>query len=270
MEFIIRNHKTPDLWFILMTIFNNSCIFYYIFLMPCCGILLRHFALYINLSQHRWADFFFLLWAADGAKPRSGLGSAQGCRQSVQAGSKSAGWTSIRDPASSKSCSPDCKSDAFPRPGSSFPTSPAKLRCRWGEKFNCRGLSSLLKDFLLGNAYLFRLLLKCVLLWRALPAFLGPLVQISCCILSAPSLLHPGYRSSSRRSHGEGELVSIVAAFWLCRKAAAPSLFHPSIPSSLPPSCLLQPAASQPCAAGYGEGREGAGGDGQQLGAEAS
>lgn len=57
-----------------MTIFNNSCIFYYIFLMPCCGILLRHFALYINLSQHRWADFFFffLLWAEDGAKRARG------------------------------------------------------------------------------------------------------------------------------------------------------------------------------------------------------
>lgn len=57
MEFIIRNHKISDLWFVLMTIFNNSCIFYYIFLMPCCGILLRHFALYINLSRHRWDDF---------------------------------------------------------------------------------------------------------------------------------------------------------------------------------------------------------------------
>ena len=39
--------------------------------MPCCGILLRHFALYINLSQHRWADFF-LLWADDGAKRAPG------------------------------------------------------------------------------------------------------------------------------------------------------------------------------------------------------
>lgn len=84
MEFIIRNHKVPDLWFVLMTIFNNSCIFYYIFLMPCCGILLRHFALYINLSWHRWDDFFLsLLWAGDGAK------RALGCRPSVQAGSKS-------------------------------------------------------------------------------------------------------------------------------------------------------------------------------------
>lgn len=65
---------------------------------------------------------------------------------------------------------------------------------------------------------LFRLLLKCVLLWRALPAFLGPLVQISCCIPSSPSPLHPGYRSS----HGEGMLISTRALFWLGWKAAAP------------------------------------------------
>lgn len=71
MEFIIRNHKISDLWLVLMTIFNNSCIFYYIFLMPCCGILLRHFALYINLSQRRWADF--LPRADDGAKRALGL-----------------------------------------------------------------------------------------------------------------------------------------------------------------------------------------------------
>lgn len=70
-----------------MTIFNNSCIFYYIFLMPCCGILLRHFALYINLSQHRWADFFALGWRQ--SQTCSGLGSSQDCHQSVQADTES-------------------------------------------------------------------------------------------------------------------------------------------------------------------------------------
>jgi len=108
MEFIIRNHKIPDLWFILMTIFNNSCIFYYIFLMPCCGILLRHLALYINLSQHRWADF--LPWAADGAR----LGSAQGCLGASK-------WAPHSD-------LDDSRSDVVL---SSLPASPAKLQCRW-------------------------------------------------------------------------------------------------------------------------------------------
>lgn len=73
---------------------------------------------------------------------------------------------------------------------------------------------------MLGNVELFRLLLKCVLLWRALPAFLGPLVQISCCIPSSPSLQHPGYGSS----HGEGMLISTRAVFWLGWEAAAPCI----------------------------------------------
>lgn len=108
-----------------MTIFNNSCIFYYIFLMPCCGILLRHFTLYINLSQHRWADFFALGWWQ--SQTCSGLGSSQDCQAR----------TSSHGPAFSKSCS-HCRSDVFPCLGSSFPSSPARFRCRWGETFNCR------------------------------------------------------------------------------------------------------------------------------------
>lgn len=100
---------------------------------------------------------------------------------------------------------------------------------------------------MLGNVELFRLLLKCVLLWRALPAFLGPLEQISCCIPSSPSLLHPGYRSS----HGEGKLISTRASFWLGWKQ--------QLPAALPPSWLLEPEL---------ECRETR--DGQQLGMDVS
>lgn len=119
-----------------MTIFNNSCIFYYIFLMPCCGILLRHFALYINLSQHRWADFFCFGLTTEPSVLRAGL--CPGLLSVCPSGLQKRGWTSSRRPASSKSCFPDCRSDAFPCPGSSYPTVPAKFQCRWGEKFNCR------------------------------------------------------------------------------------------------------------------------------------
>lgn len=118
-----------------MTIFNNSCIFYYIFLMPCCGILLRHFTLYINLSQHRWADFFALGW--QWSQMCSGLGSSRTASVCPSRHRKQH-WTSSHGPASSKSCCSHCRSDVFPCLGSSFPTSPAKFRCRWGEIFNCR------------------------------------------------------------------------------------------------------------------------------------
>lgn len=41
-----------DLLLILMTIFNNSCIFYHIFLMLCCGILLKEIP--SSMSNYLW------------------------------------------------------------------------------------------------------------------------------------------------------------------------------------------------------------------------
>lgn len=40
--------------------------------MPCCGILLRHFALYINLSQHRWAEALLWAWRRSLSQPAAG------------------------------------------------------------------------------------------------------------------------------------------------------------------------------------------------------
>lgn len=60
-----------------------------------------------------------------------------------------------------------------------------------------------------------------------------------------------------------GEAHSAVTVFWLCRKAAAPSLF-PSLPAGFYNRLLPSPVLLD-----TGEG-DGAGGDGQQLGVDVS
>lgn len=122
-----------------MTIFNNSCIFYYIFLMPCCGILLRHFALYINLSQHRWADFFCLGLATEPNVLRAGL--FPGLPSVCPSRHRKQSWTSRRAPASSKSCCccSHFSSDVFSLPGQLFSNIPSQVSVQVGERHSTVG-----------------------------------------------------------------------------------------------------------------------------------
>lgn len=89
MEFIIRNHKTSDLLLNLMTIFNKLCIFYHIFLMLCCGILLREIP--SSMSNYLWHQRGVISfrvrgmevsgeWFGKSRVPTAGLASSQMAR----------------------------------------------------------------------------------------------------------------------------------------------------------------------------------------------
>lgn len=78
-----------DLLLNLMTIFNNSCIFYHIFLMLCCGILLKEIPSSMsNYIWHQRGVISFRVrglevsreWFGKSRVPRAGLASSQMAR----------------------------------------------------------------------------------------------------------------------------------------------------------------------------------------------